>query len=68
MNRSYAASLLSYLYKQEDTVVFEPKTMESALLVMTGDKAALVFWGMVVILPGATLLTGLVIWGRRRRL
>lgn len=68
MNRSYAASLLSYLYKQEDTVVFEPKTMESALLVMTGDKANLVFWGLVVALPCATLLLGLAVWGRRRRL
>ena len=68
MNRSYASSLLSFLYKQEDTMVFEPKTMESALLVMTGDTATLIFWLLVVALPCATLLTGLVVWARRRYL
>lgn len=68
MNRSYATSLLSYLYKQEDTMVFEAKTMESDLLVMTGDMATLIFWLLVVALPAATLLTGLLVWNRRRRL
>lgn len=68
MNRYYAASLLSYLYKQEDVMVFEARTMESDLLVMTGDTATCVFWLMVVALPLATLLVGLLVWGRRRRL
>lgn len=68
MNRSYASALLSYLYKQEDTVVFEAKTMESDLLVMTGDTATGIFWGFVVALPALTLVLGLAIWLRRRRL
>lgn len=68
MNRAYATSILNYLYKQEDAVVFEAKTMESDLLVMTGDMAAILFWCLVVALPCLTLLTGLLIWNRRRRL
>lgn len=68
MNRGYASSILSYLYKQEDSMVFESKSMESDLLVMTGDTATLVFWLLVVALPAATLLTGLLVWHRRRRL
>ncbi len=68
MNRSYASSLLSYLYKQEDTMVFEAKTMESDLLIMTGDVATVIFWLLVVALPAVTLLAGLIVWNRRRRL
>ena len=68
MNRAYASSLLSYLYKQEDSMVFEAKTMESEQLTMTGDVATVIFWLLVVALPAVTLLTGLVVWSRRRRL
>ena len=68
MNQAYAASILSYLYKYEDSMVFEPKTMESEMLVMTGETATRGFWMRVVVLPAATLLVGLLIWGKRRRL
>lgn len=68
MNRAYASSLLSYLYKQEDSMVFEAKTMESGQLTMTGDVATVIFWLLVVALPAVTLLTGLLVWNRRRRL
>ena len=68
MNRAYATSLLNYLYKQEDSMVFAAKTMETDQLAMTGDTAAVIFWVLVVALPCATLLTGLFVWNRRRRL
>lgn len=68
MNRSYASALLSYLYKQEDTIVFEAKSMESDLLVMTGDVSTKIFWSLVVALPSLTLALGLIVWLRRRRL
>lgn len=68
MNRAYATSLLNYLYKQEGGMVFPSKTMQSDQLTMTGDVATTIFWLLVVALPGATLLAGLLIWNKRRRL
>lgn len=68
MNRSYASSLLSYLYKQEDTMVFASKTMESDQLAMTGDTAVVIFWSLVIALPCLILISGLLVWNKRRRL
>lgn len=42
--------------------------MESDLLIMTGDVATVIFWLLVVALPAVTLLAGLIVWNRRRRL
>ena len=52
---------------QKGMIGIAPKEPERVRISITRDRLGLVVWPVVLGLPGAVLLFGLVVWWRRRR-
>jgi ABC-type uncharacterized transport system involved in gliding motility auxiliary subunit len=58
---------VSWLAEDEDLVSIRPKSPENRRVEMTASTAQLLFWFFVVILPASVLLSGAVVWAKRRK-
>lgn len=65
-NRDLFMNALSWLAEEEDLIAIRPKKRESQPVVLSYTQGRVVFWTSVVLLPGAVIVIGIVVLGRRR--
>lgn len=66
LNKDYFMSLMNYMSDDSDTVVIESKDLTSTTLTVTGAARSVLFYLLILIIPGVCLITGIVVWARRR--
>ena len=57
---------VSWLAEDEDLISVRPKDPENRSVQMTGATSGILFWLTLVLLPGAALGSGILVWTRRR--
>jgi len=57
---------VSWLAEDADLIAIRPKDPENRSVNLTYQQSSLLFWGTVVLLPLATLISGIGVWYRRR--
>ncbi len=58
---------VSWLAEDEDLISVRPKDPENRSVQMTAAHSKMLFWVTWVMLPGAALVSGIVVWSRRRK-
>ncbi len=58
---------VSWLAEDEDLISVRPKDPENRSVQMTPAHSRTLFWLTLVMLPGAALASGIVVWSRRRK-
>ncbi len=59
-------NMASWLLQDEDLIAVRPKDPTDRKVVLTARESSILYWGLVVFLPVATLVLGIGIWYRRR--
>jgi ABC-type uncharacterized transport system involved in gliding motility auxiliary subunit len=67
-NGDLLVASINWLAEDQDLIAIRPKEGSSSPLVLTARQQRVVFWGPVLILPGAIAGYGFAVWRRRRRL
>ncbi len=57
---------LSWLAEDEDLISVRPKNQENRAIQLTRASSSVLFWMSMVFLPGGALLSGILVWLRRR--
>jgi len=57
---------VSWLAEDADLIAVRPKQAENRMVNLSFQQSKLIFWGMVILLPLATLGAGIGVWWRRR--
>jgi ABC-type uncharacterized transport system involved in gliding motility auxiliary subunit len=65
-NRDLFLNTVNWLAQQENLIAIRARDAEDRRITMTADKARLVFYLTVLIVPGLILLAGVQTWWRRR--
>jgi ABC-type uncharacterized transport system involved in gliding motility auxiliary subunit len=66
-NRDFFLNVVSWLAEEEDLLSVRPKDTRQNPIVLTAAQSNLVLWLPLAVLPGAVLICGIVVMGRRRR-
>jgi len=67
-NRDFFLNAVSWLAEQEDLLSIRPKDIRQNPIVLTSAQSNLVLWLPLFVLPGAVLLSGIMVMANRRRL
>jgi ABC-type uncharacterized transport system involved in gliding motility auxiliary subunit len=65
-NRDFLLNCVQWLAAQEDRIAVRPRAVEGEPLVLTAGTASSIFLLAVIVLPGAALAGGVIVWWRRR--
>ncbi len=68
LNTAYLASALDFINDYSDAVIIPDKNFKSTTLNILSWQVTVVFWVVVVAIPLAILLIGVIVWARRRHL
>jgi ABC-type uncharacterized transport system involved in gliding motility auxiliary subunit len=68
LNSKYIVAALNYVTDDSEAVVIDAINYESTTLSILGSQMTAIFWIMVIIIPLAILVLGIVVWVRRRHL
>lgn len=66
LNRDYFLAALNFMSDDSETVSIESKDLTSANLVVTGAAKSILYYLLIIIIPGVCLLGGVFVWVRRR--
>lgn len=66
MNKDYFMAAMNFMSDDADSVVIESKDLTSANLVITGATKKVLYYLLIFIIPGVLLVSGVVVWARRR--
>jgi ABC-type uncharacterized transport system involved in gliding motility auxiliary subunit len=66
VNRDLFVNAVNWLAQDEDLISVRPKSATGRYVTLTRSQQNLLFWFTIVFLPGAVVLTGTLIWYRRR--
>lgn len=66
LNRDLFVNAVNWLSQDEELIAVRPKSPKSRRVTLTQSQQNLLSWFSVILLPGAVLLAGAVIWWRRR--
>ncbi len=66
LNRQLFIAAINYMNPDSDAVLIEARYATSTALSITAADANFIFWSMVIAIPAIILVTGIVIWVRRR--
>jgi ABC-type uncharacterized transport system involved in gliding motility auxiliary subunit len=67
-NRDLFLNIVSYLAEEEDLISIRPKSRQQRTISLTEDQMGLVFYLSVIIIPLLAMVTGIVVWAKRRKL
>ena len=67
-NLELGLRMLDWLVQDEDFIAIPARTVADAELELSRNAAYIIGFGLLVLLPGGLLITGALIWWRRRRL
>lgn len=65
-NREYIISLLNGITHKTDGIYIEPKVIEGNVFDITDMQRSVLKWTFILIIPAVVLITGLIIWLRRK--
>jgi ABC-type uncharacterized transport system involved in gliding motility auxiliary subunit len=65
-NRDLFLNTVNWLAQQENLISIRPRDPESRGVSMTADRAKIIFWLTILIIPGLILAAGVQTWWRRR--
>jgi ABC-type uncharacterized transport system involved in gliding motility auxiliary subunit len=57
---------VSWLAEDEDLISIRPKSQENRAIQLTRASSSILFWMTIVLLPGGALMSGILVWLRRR--
>jgi gliding motility-associatede transport system auxiliary component len=57
---------VSWLAEDEDLISVRPKSQENRSISLTRANSSVLFWMTMVLLPGSALISGILVWLRRR--
>jgi ABC-type uncharacterized transport system involved in gliding motility auxiliary subunit len=57
---------VSWLAEDEDLISVRPRSQENRSIQMTRASSSVLFWVTIVLLPGSALVSGILVWLRRR--
>lgn len=57
---------VSWLAEDEDLISVRPRTQEARSIQLTRASSSILFWVTMVLLPGSALVSGILVWLRRR--
>ena len=57
---------VSWLAEDEDLISVRPKDPENRSVQMTSANSRTLFWLTMVMMPGAALISGIIVWTRRK--
>ena len=66
LNKEYIKAALNFMSDDSETVVIESKDLTSTNLVVPGSAKRVLFYLLIIIIPGACLAGGIFVWARRR--
>jgi len=58
---------VSWLAAEEDLISVRPKAPEDRKVILSQGQEKMIQWLCLLILPGAALVSGIIVWTRRRR-
>ena len=59
-------NIISWLAEDEDLISIRPKSQENRAIQLTRASSSMLFWVTLVLLPGSALVSGILVWLRRR--
>ncbi len=65
-NRDLFLNTVNWLAQQENLISIRPRDPENRGVTLTAERAQLIFWLSILIIPGAILAMGVQTWWRRR--
>jgi len=65
-NRDLFLNMMNWLSSDEDLISIRPKEPEDQSFVMTKNQSNLVFYWSILIMPFAIVLSGFMVWWKRR--
>jgi ABC-type uncharacterized transport system involved in gliding motility auxiliary subunit len=65
-NRDLFLNMMNWLSSDEDLISIRPKEPEDQSFVMTKNQSNLVFYWSIFIMPFAIVLSGFMVWWKRR--
>jgi ABC-type uncharacterized transport system involved in gliding motility auxiliary subunit len=65
-NRDLFLNTVNWLAQQENLISIRPRDPENRGVTLTAERAQLIFWLSIVIIPGLILAAGVQTWWRRR--
>ena len=66
MNKDYFLAALNFMSDDSETVSIESKDLTTERLVVTGAARRVLYYLLIFIIPGVCLISGVVVWVRRR--
>jgi ABC-type uncharacterized transport system involved in gliding motility auxiliary subunit len=66
-NANLFLNMVSWLASEEDLISVRPKAPEDRKVILSQGQEKMIQWLCLLVLPGAALVSGIVVWTRRRR-
>jgi ABC-type uncharacterized transport system involved in gliding motility auxiliary subunit len=66
-NGNLFLNMVSWLAQEEDLISIRPKAPEDRKMIMSAGQQRALEILVLIILPGAVLVSGIIVWTRRRR-
>ena len=66
LNKDYFLAALNFMSDDSETVVIESKDLTATELVVPGSAKRVLFYLLILLIPGVCLASGVVVWARRR--
>jgi ABC-type uncharacterized transport system involved in gliding motility auxiliary subunit len=66
-NANLFLNMVSWLAQEEDLISVRPKAPEDRKIILSQSQERIIQWLCLLILPGAVLVCGIIVWTRRRR-
>jgi len=66
-NGNLFLNMVSWLAQEEDLISIRPKPPEDRRIMLSKSQQTRLFYLTIVVLPGAVLVAGVMVWSRRRR-
>lgn len=65
-NRDLFLNIANWLVQQENMIAVRPRDPEDRRITLSAGQDSMIFWFVVVVMPGLILLAGVQAWWRRR--
>ncbi len=68
LNKDYVMAALNYMSDDSEAVSIQSKDLTSSTLTVPGSAKSVLFYLLILIIPGVCLVAGVAVWARRRHM